>query len=426
VARILLHAVVFPPDAVSTARLLGDLARQLHGLGHTIEVITTAPHYNPDLSLARAQPLRRVIPGLLYRSEHEAGRVWHVAIGRKRRSILARVLAFGVFHTVSSVLALVLVRRADVVLAVTPPPSVGVVGALAAWSAGVPMVYHVQELYPDFLVNQGYLRGERWIRLARWLQSRVYRWSATVVAITPGFADRLRAQGVPDEKLVTIENFRLDSDLPHAQVPSPEAAADGLVTYYGGNIGLSQDWELLLAAAEAVADLPVRFVVSGDGVRREWLVAEGARRGLTSLDVLGPQPLERLGELYATCDVVVVPMRPLTCLDTFPSKIYSIFHAGRPILAAADEDSDFARFIRDAGGGMVVAPGDLDAFVSALRDMAMDRTRLDAWGARGKAAADPYTARRCAMEFDGLIRGLTGEPVFRPHVVLDSQMDSSC
>jgi colanic acid biosynthesis glycosyl transferase WcaI len=409
VARILLHALVFPPDAVSTARLLGDLTRELAAMGHTVEVITTTPHYNPDDVLARAQARRRIVPGLLYRSVYLGAPVWHVAVGRKRRSIPARMVAMIVFHAVAGAVALVRVRRADLVLAVTPPPTIGLVGALASRSAGVPLVYHVQELYPDFLVNQGYLHNARLIRLARRVQSLVYRWSTKVVTITPGFADRLRSQGVPEEKLVTIENFRLDSGMADA----PEAVNRGadFVAYYGGNIGLSQDWDLLLSAAEAVSDLPIQFVVSGDGVRREWLAVEAGRRRLESFQVLGPQPLERLGELYAAADVVVVPMRPLTCVDTFPSKIYSIFHAEKPVLAAADEGSDFARFIRDAGGGMVVAPGDLDAFVAALRLAVADPLRLEAWGRAGRVAAAPYTARLCASKFDGVIRGLVGGPV---------------
>jgi colanic acid biosynthesis glycosyl transferase WcaI len=403
-ARILLHALVFPPDAVSTARLLGELTDGWQARGHSVCVLTTLPHYNPDPDLVREQPLRRVVPGVLYRSRLGQCDVWHVAMGRKRLTTIVRFFWFGVFHLFSAVVGLVLARRSDVVIVSSPPLTLGLVGGVIAAAARIPMIYHLHELYPDFLINRGYLRRPSAIRAARWLERRIYALSARVAVITPGFGARLQALGVPASKLVVIPNFPLD----RAAQPLPPRRADGTFTvYYGGNLGLSQDWALLLAAAERVRDLPIRFILSGDGVRRDWLSREVARRGLDAVSVLGSRPLASLERLYAEADLVALPMLRRTCLDTFPSKVYSILASGRPILAAVDLDSDVARFLKASGAAIVVEPESLDAFVAALRAAFQDRDMITRMAGIATSAAAPFNRERCLAEFDAVIRDVT-------------------
>jgi colanic acid biosynthesis glycosyl transferase WcaI len=406
-SRILLHSLVFPPDSVSTARLLGDLVLGLRQHGHTVEVLTAAPHYRPDPGLSAAQPLRRVLGGLLYRSEFGDIPVWHVAIGPKRRRLILRLLAFAVFHVACTVVALRLARRADVVMVVSPPPTLGLVGALTAALRRLPMVYHLQELYPDFLIHQGYLRNPLLIRVARRVERLIYRRSARVVVIGEHFRQRLLALGIPSERVTVIPNFRLDHDLP-ASLPDSRRGMGRVPfrVYYGGNIGLSQDWELLLDVGDRVRHEPIEFIISGDGARLPWLKEQVRQRGLRSVKVLGARPLKEVGGLFAACDLVAIPMRPRTCFDTFPSKVYSVFAAGKPVLAAADDESDFAVFVRQSGAGIVVAPGDLDAFVDALLSLRDDAGNLDAMGTRGRAAVASLTAERCAEDFHQLLDDL--------------------
>jgi colanic acid biosynthesis glycosyl transferase WcaI len=389
---------------VSTARLLGDLALGLRKHGHTVEVLTTAPHYRPDPDLSAAQPLRRVLGGLLYRSDFGDIPVWHVAIGPKRRWLVLRLLAFAAFHVACTFVALRLARRADVVMVVSPPPTLGLVGALAAAFRRLPMVYHLQELYPDFLIHQGYLRNPLLIRVARRVERLIYRRSARVVVIGEHFRQRLLALGVPSERVTVIPNFRLDHDLP-ASLPDSRRGMGRVPfrVYYGGNIGLSQDWELLLDAADRVRHEPIEFIISGDGARLAWLKEQVRQRSLRSVKVLGARPLKEVGGLLAACDLVAIPMRPRTCLDTFPSKVYSVVAAGRSVLAAADDDSDFADFLRESGGGVVVTPGDLDAFVDALRALRADAHVLDAMGTCGRDAVAGLSAERCAQDFHRLL-----------------------
>jgi colanic acid biosynthesis glycosyl transferase WcaI len=406
-ARILLHSLVFPPDAVSTARLLSELTRGLRSRGHEVDVLTAAPHYRPDADLASSQPLRTVLGGLVLRSTHAGADVWHVRVGPRPRNVGLRMAALGVFHIVAFLLALRLARHADVIVAVSPPPTLALAGAAAAAASRVPLVYHVQELYPDFLIHQGFLRNRLLIRAARGLERLVYRCSDRVVVIGEGFLRRLVELGVPAAKISIIENFCLDSDL-HGSATGREAREAGAPfrAYYGGNIGLSQDWELLLAAADELRGEAVEILVSGDGARLNWLHGEVQRRRLDSVRVVGSRPLREVAELLARCDLVVIPMLAMTCMDTFPSKLYTAFAAGRPVLAAADPKSDFATAIHDTGSGVVVAPGDVEGFVRELRALKADRQRLATMAECSAAAAARSTSSMCVDRFDALIADL--------------------
>jgi hypothetical protein len=59
-ARVLVRTLVFPPDGVSTAVILGEPSAGLKRADHDVSAITTAPHYNRDEAAEARQPLRTV------------------------------------------------------------------------------------------------------------------------------------------------------------------------------------------------------------------------------------------------------------------------------------------------------------------------------------------------------------------------------
>ncbi|HEV2130698.1 MAG TPA: glycosyltransferase family 4 protein, partial [Longimicrobiaceae bacterium] len=245
-ARVLLHSLVFAPEANSTSYLMTDLARQLQRQGHAVTVLTTTPHNNLEAGALARQPLRRVWPGLLYRSALEGIPVWHVKLPMKENRVLRRMLDYIRFHAVSLVAGPALVGRYDIVLAPSPPLTIGVAGwVLSVWGR-TPVVYNVQEIYPDFAINQGLIRNPAFIRLLQWVERFVYARSDRIVSISEGFQRTIRARGVAEEKLLVIPNFvdtELYRPLPrHNEFSAQHELDDDFVVLYGGNIGLSQDW----------------------------------------------------------------------------------------------------------------------------------------------------------------------------------------
>src|SRR6185295_13463997 len=164
-AHVLVLTLVFPPDGVSTAVIMGELSADIRRAGHDVTVVTTVPHYNRDLEAESRQPLSRLWGPLLYRSEFQGLRVLHVGMPRKSGRVLSRLLAWTRFHVVSLIAAALLVRRVDVILAPSPPLTIGICAWLLGCVYRAPFVYNVQELYPDIAIALGVIRNRRIIAM---------------------------------------------------------------------------------------------------------------------------------------------------------------------------------------------------------------------------------------------------------------------
>lgn len=410
--RVLLLSLVFSPDGVSTSVIMTELAQELKALGHDITVLTTTPHYNEEPEGRARQVLRPGFGGLIYTSELDGIRIYHARVPSKGRRVISRLFEYGWFHLASTLLGGTVARDFDIVLAPSPPLTIGVNAWMLARMRGVPFVYNVQEIYPDVAVQLGVLRNRRLVSALTRLERFIYDRSSRVVVISEHFRRRLLAKGVPEEKLEVIPNF-VDADFIH---PRPQdnafSRAHGLagkfVVCYAGNLGLTQDFESLLSAAERLVGFPeVRFLIVGGGARRAWLEEELAARRLENVTLLDYQPRSVVPDIYATSGVCVIPMKPGTTQDTFPSKVYTIMAAGRPVIAAADADSELAAVVETARCGDVIEPGDVDGLVDAIRRAYEAREESAARGERGRRFVEQnHTRGVVARKYDRLIRDL--------------------
>ena len=414
-ARILLYTLVFSPDGVSTAQLLTDLAVDLQALGHDVTVLTTTPHFNVDAETRARQPLTRRWGTILQESRCGGIPVYHVPMREKGRRVLARLVDYAGFHVASVCAGAVIGRGFDLVLAPSPPLTMGVGAWLIGLMRRAPFVYNVQEIYPDVAIRLGVLRNRSLIRLMVRLERFTYRRARRVVVISERFRRGLLAKGVPAEKLVVIPNF-VDTDfiqpLPrHNSFSASHGLDDRFVVLYAGNLGLTQGLETVLEAAASLAARPeVRFLLVGDGARRPWLENEVAARGLPNVTLLPYQPRSAVPEMYAASDVCLVPLKGGTARDTFPSKIYTIMAAARPAIACADEDSELAWVVREARCGFAVAPDDAGALVGAISGALDARQELVAMGLRGREyVGSNHSRMSVAAKYDALIREVAAE-----------------
>jgi len=411
-SRVLLHSPVFSPDSVSTAFIMTDLALELGKLGHEVSVLTTTPHYNVDPSALARQPMTKRALGLWYESRLEGIPLWHVKVPMKGNRVRARAFDFVRFHCMSVLLGLWSIGPQDIVISTSPPHTMGVVSWLLGARWGAPSVYKVAEVYPDVAIRQGVIRGSILIGLAKAVERSVYARSAMIVPIAEQFRALISERGVPDNKLRTIPDC-VDLEL-YRPMPRRNAFAaehgllDDFVVLYGGNVGFVQDWESVLVAASHVTDLPVQFVIVGDGGRREWLEREVSSRGFANVRLLGYQPKERMPEINAACDLAMVPLTVAGSKDGFPSKVYSNLACARPVLVSATPGSEMAALVAKGPCGRTTPPEDGLAFGAAVRTAFADRAKLEEEGRRGRELMErEYSKEAVARRYDTLIRELT-------------------
>jgi colanic acid biosynthesis glycosyl transferase WcaI len=401
--RVLVICPHYAPDAAPTGEVMTRIGDELVDRGHQLHVVTSLPWYRDH----------RVEPGWTGRPvRHEdigATRITRVhPFPTDKRNIPARALGFAGFTGLAGAMALGGRRghRPDVVLAMSPPLTLGAAGWLAARRWRVPFVFNIQDVFPDVAVELGAITNRSVIRFASGLERWTYRRADAVTVLSDDLRDNLVAKlqgSVPDpyERVRVIPNFVDTARIaPADRLGTPGGGAyrrehglgDRPVVMYAGNVGLSQSLELLVEAARvfAASRPDAVFVINGGGSARPDLERQAA--GLDNVRFVGFQPPERLADVLAAGDIHVVPLRRGLARSSVPSKAYSILAAGRPVVASVDEGTEVARVVEKAGAGLAVPPDDPEAFSAALAALLDDPARSRAMGAAGRSFVERWVS----------------------------------
>jgi glycosyltransferase involved in cell wall biosynthesis len=375
--RVLLLNHFFHPDGDAVAQLATDLAEDLVAAGHQVTALAARGGYRGGQRLPPRETWRGV----------EIVRAGGTSFGK--RSIVGRLADYATFFAAALFTALTLPRH-DVVLATSAPPLVATIGALLRAVKGTRFVYWLQDVYPELAVEFSVLRARS---PATWAFERLSRATLRradgVVVLGEAMAERVRAKGVVAERIHTIPNWADGAGIhPVAHQDNPFRRDFGFsgkrVVLYSGNMGRGHDLTTLLEAARRLRDEPdLLFAFVGDGAKRPQV--EAAARELPSVRLFPFQPRERLAESLSAGDLHVVTMDPCTLGLLEPSKLYGVLAAGRPVLFIGPAKSEVARTIVREGVGEVVANGDVDGAVKALRAIMANAAAL---GTRARAAFD--------------------------------------
>jgi colanic acid biosynthesis glycosyl transferase WcaI len=405
--NILVLCPHFAPDVAPTGEVMTRIVTELAARGHRLHVVTALPWY-------RDHALEPGWDGQLVRSEVTTwGRISRVhPFPTDKRNIPARALAFGGFTALAALVGASSRTRPDVVLAMSPPLTLGPAGWGVSRLRRVPFVFNIQDVFPDVAVELGHLKGARAIALAQWLERTTYRLADAVTVLSDDLADNVRAKTVAGAssqaeadrraaRVRVIPNF-VDTDwIRPGPTENAYRAEFGLtgkrVVMYAGNVGLSQALDLLIDAAVDLAVEPdVVFVVNGGGAARPEL--ERRARGLRNVRFVDMQPKARLPEVLAAADVHVVPLRRGLARSSVPSKLYSILAAGRPIVASIDPGTEVARTVERAGAGLAVPPEDSEAFTKAIRRLLDDEGDRMHMGASGRRFVEGWASPSAIAE----------------------------
>jgi len=411
-ANVLILTLVFPPDNVSTAHIIGDLACDLHARGHSVTVLTTTPHFNRDQEAESKQPLHHFWGPVLRKSYYQGIPVYHTMMPHKGSNVFLRLLAWTGFHKLSTLVGLTIVSRPDIVIAPSPPLTIGVSAWIIGMLRGAPFIYNVQEIYPDIAIRLGALRNVMTIRFLYALERFVYKKAAIVTVIAPKMRQNLLLKRVPDDKVEVIPNFVDVADLYPLPKVNPFSQKysihDKFVVSYAGNYGVPQGLNTFLEAAHILRhDSDIRFMMIGDGMQREHLRHRIEALGLNDFLFLPHQPFSLVPHIYAASDANLVPQTHEAGFEAVPSKVYRIMACARAVIAVTDPSSDLAQLVNEARCGIVARPGSAQELARVIR-WAYEHKKE--WLEMGKAGhlhiSQTYTRTAITERYDRLIRNI--------------------
>jgi colanic acid biosynthesis glycosyl transferase WcaI len=388
----------YAPDVAPTGEVMTSIVTELAQRGHRLHVVTALPWY-------QGHRVEEGWTGQWVRTD-EADFGWITRLHpfpTDKSNIPARALAFGGFTALTMLAGLRPRLRPDAVLVMSPPLILGISGWLLARRWRVPMVFNIQDVFPDVAIEVGAITSPKVIAVARWLERFLYRRSDAVTVLSDDLRANLAtklARHRPD-RVEVIPNF-VDTDrvrpLPSRNAYRDEfGLGDRVVVMYAGNLGFSQSVDLLLdAAVDLRSDRDVVFVINGGGSARARLVERA--KGLDNVVFVGMQPKERLAEVLAAADIHTVLLKQGLARSSVPSKLYSILASGRPCVASVDMGTEVARTLESADAGVAVPPDDAEAFTKAVRRLVADAAERERMGANGRRFVEHWLSAAAVAE----------------------------
>ena len=376
-----------------------QLAAGLREVGHTVDVLTTFPHYRSF----RVEPEHRA--RIYAREQRDGGRVtrlWAYASGQKQR-MLHRLVNYLTFNALATVFGVFSSRTYDVVLANSGSFFTGITSWLVRVLRRTPFIYNVQDIYPDVPVRAGQLHNKFAIRGLERIERFMYTRAAHISVISQQQKLVLQRKGVPSSKMSVIPNF-VDTDFIRP-LPKDNAVArrlglhDKFVVAYAGNLGYAYDFDSIFAVAAALRAEPrILFLIIGEGVRRAQLRSQLAESGLDNLRLLEFQPEDDLPQLRAAIDVHLSLYMRGAVESSLPSKIYEIMASARPAIVGAERGSDLCKLIEASGCGICIEPENSAQLRDAVRRLFCDRSLAALLGQRGRDTAIRNFSKEAAVE----------------------------
>lgn len=402
--RVLLLNQYYWPDLAATAQILTDLAEGLASRGHDVTVLCSRRSY---IGNGARLPRKEARNGVTIFRLPALG-------GGKSAGFVRRVADLLTFYAAATCKC-VFTSGVDVVVTLTTPPMIGLLGRLMQRLKGVRHIHWCMDMYPDLFVANRVIKEARLLHrlfaravgayvghcdavlvLGRHMRSRMLSYGPRPerVRILPLWANGQEVRPVPREGNWFISKHGLEGKF---------------VVLYSGNIGAVETLDTVVEACERLLrDKDVLFLFIGGHADQARLKARVEARGLTNFRFLPYQDRDDLAYSLSAGHVHIVYFMPGKEGMKVPCKIYGILAAGGPVVYVGPQRTEVADIVAQRKVGVAVEDGDVDAFVNAIRSFRDSPSLLREVSHRSRATfEEQYDADVILDRFDRLLRSIS-------------------
>jgi colanic acid biosynthesis glycosyl transferase WcaI len=371
--RVLLLNQCFYPDVMATAQQLTHLAVGLAEKGHQVTVVASDRGYDdPTMRFARHETWQGIT----------IIRLRTLALGK--HSKWRRALNF-VSFLISCSWRMLLLGRFDVVVALTSPPLISLLGALFVQLKGGHFVFWVMDLNPDEAIAAGWLKensltGKTLKNLLRYSLKHAKR----IVVLDRFMKERIIKHGVQAERITVLPPWS-HGDSVHFSEAGRSAFRkrhnldEKFVVMYSGNHSPCHPLNTLLEAALRLAKRSdIAFCFVGGGTEKARVNEFAARHDLKTVSSLPYQSLTELAGLLSAADLHTVVMGDGFSGIVHPCKVYNILSVGTPFLYIGPRESHVTDIAAQATNGFAMysaGHGEVDLAVSHIVKAAQQKSR---------------------------------------------------
>lgn len=399
---ILFLGQYFYPGNNSSATLPTDTARYLSQCGYSVGVLTG---YHSEYMAGEKIPCKENLDGVYIR------RIRYAQLSRKNK--LGRLINYFSF-TFNALLRVGILRKYKSVIVYSNPPLIPLVAVLGNMFFGTKIVFVAYDVYPEVAYASGSLKPGGLIdKTMKWINRQLYKRASAVVALT-GEMKSFLLENRPE---LTEDRVHVIANWAHEQTSQADEAAfsafgygkDNFIISYFGNLGICQDVETMLDAAELLkADPQIRFLIVGHGTKFEYVAEQIRERALSNVQLLSFLTGKKFQQAVAISNCCLVTLEKGVKGMCAPSKFYSYLQGGKPVLAVVEEGSYLQEEILREQVGYAVNLGGASCLVKTIRQLAKNPECCKKMGTRACKLYDENYAMQIGVEkyrkmFDALL-----------------------
>jgi colanic acid biosynthesis glycosyl transferase WcaI len=359
----------FWPDPAPTGQLLKDLCESIDRSVHSVAVICDYTNdFKPDTGIKFGV------------------NIYGAGSGRFSRHFWGRIRSYASFFKDSAITSFIN-GRADVVLTLTTPPLISLVGTLLKSVRGSRHFIWEMDLYPDIAEDLNVLkRGSLLTEIIGALADFSRKRADGIIVLDEDMKRRLVARKIPENKIFVVENWADGRQI------KPAPFSEGPVAVqYSGSLGLAHDERTILEVMRQLRnDRRFRFMFVGGGAKRQQFEQSCESEGIANVEFREYARTSQLSSSLAVGHIGLVTQLPETLGAVVPSKTYGIMAAGRPVLYVGPRDSATARMLEHHDCGWQVDPGDATAMIRLLERLERNRDLLRVAGANARSAFEKH------------------------------------
>lgn len=393
--KVLKLTPYYAPERISSSHLTADMEDAYVEAGIVSEVYAPTPTRgisDEEYKTYKTIKYEEKRNGLIQIHRFPMFREGRNPVGRALRYVLVNLV-----HYHKGVHA----KDVDVIVAGSTPPTQGVLCALVAkrlskkYKRPVPFIFSLQDMFPESLATTGLCKKSSILyKIGGKISDYTYRHATRIRVISDSMKETLIKKGVPAEKITVIYNWiDTDATIPVARENNPlfdelGLARDKFYVTYAGNLGNSQNVDIMLSCAEVLKDKEdIRFVIFGGGSEKDRFEKQITDSGLTNVHLFPLQPMERVSQVYSLGNVSFVTCKKGVGVGAFPSKTVSIMATSTPVIASFDLDSDLCRILTENEAGLCADAEDVQGAVDAILTLYNDREQCCRLGDNARTLA---------------------------------------
>ncbi|WP_390406965.1 glycosyltransferase family 4 protein [Blautia hominis] len=308
-----------------------------------------------------------------------------------------------------------IITKTDVIFVQSTPPTQGAMAAIIKKIKKVPLVYNLQDIFPDSMVGMGMTReGSIVFKVGQIIEKFTYKNADKIIVISNDMKNNIIKKGVPVNKISVVSNWiDTKSVKPIAKennylFEKYDLSRGDFHVVYAGNLGYAQNIEIIIQAAKRLENLNnIQFVIFGKGAQEEEYKKMAVELGIANLKFFPIQPYSEVSYVYSLADVSIVSCKKGFGGSAMPSKTWSIMAAGTPVLASFDAGTDMEKIISSDHLGLFSEASNIEGLAENIKYLYLHKKQAEEMGGNARRYVEANASRHsCTARYIGIVNNV--------------------